>query len=248
MNMAPDILIAGILKFAIVLFSLSVHESAHAWMADRLGDNTGRMLGRITLNPWPHIDLIWTILLPLVLAVSGSPVLVGAAKPVPVISRNLRRIGRDMALVGIAGPVSNILLAIAVTVALGISMLIMGSSAFSGSMSLQKVLGGAPVSALEWVAMVGVINVALASFNLIPLPPLDGSWVLSALLPASLQPAFESFKRLGPVILGVLFLSTILGIPVVKSLFSFIFLPVFYIILAMVMILPLHLLSILLGG
>lgn len=238
MDISANLILSVVLQFAIVLLSLSVHESAHAWMADRLGDPTGRMLGRITLNPLPHIDPIGTVLLPILLAVTGLPVF-GWAKPVPVISRNLGRVKRDMAFVGVAGPVSNLLLAIGVTAVLGLSMVAMGPEAFRGGLSMGNVLRFNPETALEWVAMVGAINVILASFNLIPLPPLDGSWVLSALLPGSLQPFFDGLQRFGPIILLVLFFS---------RLINFIILPVFYFILAAVMILPLHLLSVLLGG
>src|SRR5512136_2642515 len=106
----PEIVIQ-LLAFAL---ALSVHESAHGWMAERLGDPTARWLGRITLNPIKHIDLIGTIIFPLMLAVVGAPV-IGWAKPVPFVSRNLRNQRRDPALVALAGPASNLLLAGAAT-------------------------------------------------------------------------------------------------------------------------------------
>ena len=222
----------------VVLFSLSVHESAHAWAADRLGDHTGRMLGRITLNPWPHIDIIGTILLPVGLALAGLPAF-GWAKPVPVITRNFRRVGRDMALVGAAGPVSNLLLATGVTVVLGLSMIILGPAGFSMHFSMANLLSFRPDTAIEWVAMVGAINVILASFNLIPLPPLDGSWVLSALLPSSMQGVFGALQRIGPILLLILFFTRLINL---------ILYPVFYAILALLMLIPLGLLRALLGG
>jgi Zn-dependent protease len=238
MDFSPWVVLSVVLQFAIVLLSLSVHESAHAWAADRLGDSTGRMLGRITLNPWPHIDLIGTILLPVLLAFAGLPVF-GWAKPVPVITRNFRHMKRDMALVGVAGPASNLLMAAGVTVVLGVSMVVMGPAAFSQNLNMTSVLKFSPDSPLEWVAMVGAINIVLASFNLIPLPPLDGSWVLGALLPRVLQPLFDGLRRFGPVLLLFLFLSRAI---------NYLLIPVFLAIFAALMIFPLTLLRALLGG
>jgi Zn-dependent protease len=238
MDVSLQVVISVVLQFAIVLFSLSVHESAHAWMADRLGDSTGRMLGRITLNPWPHVDVLGTIVLPIVLSLSGMPVF-GWAKPVPVITRNFRHIKRDMALVGAAGPLSNLLLAILMTIVLGITMIGMGPEAFSAGFNLGNIFHMSPVSALEWVAMMGLINLVLASFNLIPLPPLDGSWVLAALLPPFAQPFFAGVQRLGPILLLILFFTRLINL---------LLMPILSILLNVVLIIPLNLLKLLLAG
>lgn len=233
MELSPQFLITVVLQFAIVLLSLSVHESAHAWTADRLGDSTARMLGRITLNPWPHVDVIGTILLPILLSFSGLPVL-GWAKPVPVISRNFRNIRRDMALVGAAGPISNLLLAVLVTVVLCICLAVMGPSDFAREFHWRS----SPESPLDWIFRLGSINLMLATFNLIPLPPLDGSWILSALLPASAQPFFDQLRRFGPILLLILFFSGLINI----------FLgPIFRSLVGIFMLLPLSGLAILLG-
>jgi Zn-dependent protease len=238
MDISPQLVISVILQFAIVLFSLSVHESAHAWMADRLGDSTGRMLGRITLNPWPHIDVIGTILMPIILSISGLPVF-GWAKPVPVISRNFKRLRRDMALVGAAGPISNLILAIAVTGALCICLFFMGPAAFAKEFTWNNVVRLHPESALDWLGVLGSINLLLGTFNLIPLPPLDGSWILSALLPPFAQPMFEGLRRMGPIILIFLFVSGLINVIIG---------PVYVILSAIVMGLPLSHLARLLGS
>jgi Zn-dependent protease len=210
----------GLLRIAlqvlIVLFSLSIHESAHAWMADKLGDSTGRMLGRITLNPIPHIDLIGTILLPLVMALAGGPIF-GWAKPVPVITRNFRHIRRDGALVGAAGPASNLLLAMVSTVVMAVTMAVMGKEAF---FSQWQVVDTLP----NWMFQLALINLILAAFNFIPIPPLDGSWVLSALLPGSLGRAYDEVRRFGPILLLILFLTPLLNLilsPIVNLLAGF---------------------------
>ena len=193
-----------ILEVLIVLFSLSVHESAHAWMADKLGDPTGRMLGRITLNPIPHIDPVGTVLLPLVMALAGGPVF-GWAKPVPVISRNFKNIRRDGALVGAAGPTSNLLVALSATVVLAGALVFMGKVDFFTQLQVADTLPW-------WVLQLAFINLVLAAFNFIPIPPLDGSWVLSALLPGSLGRAYDEIRRFGPILLLILFLTPILGL------------------------------------
>lgn len=202
MDFSPWVVLSVVLQFAIVLLSLSVHESAHAWAADRLGDSTGRMLGRITLNPWPHIDMVGTILLPVVLAVAGLPVF-GWAKPVPVITRNFARVKRDMALVGIAGPTSNLLLAVVGTA------ILLGVQGFLGPAAFREALTD-PGSAAWWIFQFCTINIFLAVFNMFPLPPLDGSWVLSALLPRVFHPLEERMRSWGPFLLLFLMFTRVL--------------------------------------
>jgi Zn-dependent protease len=141
---------------AIAVVSITTHEASHGWVADRLGDPTAREMGRLTLNPLAHIDLFFTILLPLFLILAGTGFIFGGAKPVPVNVARLRRPRRDWALVGAAGPLSN--LAIAVLLAVLLSIL--------------SHAGLAPSSPLPKILAVGIfVNVLLAVFNLLPIPP-----------------------------------------------------------------------------
>jgi Zn-dependent protease len=196
MSQSPDLFSIAV-PILIVLLSLTVHEAAHAWTADRLGDPTARLLGRISLNPIVHIDVIGTIVLPLLAVISGFPV-IGWAKPVPVNISRLRRHRQDFMLVAAAGPASNILIAIAA----GILMRIVP----------QGSLGGSPYLDLHTVLYVaGQINIFLAVFNLIPIPPLDGGNVLAGLLPASAAAALDSLRPFGFILLYVLMFSGILG-------------------------------------
>ncbi|MEW6757550.1 MAG: site-2 protease family protein [Acidobacteriota bacterium] len=215
----------------LILFSLSVHESAHAWMANRLGDPTGRMLGRITLNPIPHIDPVGTLVMPAVLSLIGAPVF-GWAKPVPVISRHFKHVRRDEALVGAAGPLSNLAVAVGTTGILGILLFAQGPSAFWTGFESE-------FSPAWWLLRLALVNVVLAGFNLIPIPPLDGSWVLSALLPGSMLPHYERLRSIGPILLLVLFFTPLMG---------WIIRPIYVLLYVGVIHIPLQILSSLLGG
>lgn len=197
LDLSPVGLLTLLLNLLFILFSLSVHESAHAWMADRLGDPTGRMLGRITLNPLPHIDPLGTLLMPAVLSLLGAPVF-GWAKPVPMVPRHFRKPRRDEALVGAAGPLSNLALALLSTALLGGLLLLWGKARFWADFQT-------PYSASWWLSQLGVLNVVLAGFNLIPIPPLDGSWILSALLPRGGHLLYERLRAVGPILLLLLF-------------------------------------------
>ncbi len=172
------------------LFAISVHESAHAWMANRCGDPTARMLGRITLNPIKHIDIFGTILLPLLALLANIP-MIGWAKPTPVDPRNFRHPVRDDILTSVVGPISNFLVAFAATAILVLIKL--GFSSGHGSSGAHPALDPnsplAPVWMLAYEFM--VINVVLAVFNLIPIPPLDGSHVLRHFLPESARRAYD---------------------------------------------------------
>jgi len=178
----------------IVIASLSFHEAAHAWTADRLGDPTARMLGRITLNPLAHIDWIGTVLFPIVAMTSGAPLL-GWAKPVPVNFHNLKAPRRDFALIAAAGPLSNVVLAGAGAIVL-------------------FVIYDPSVAALHWLfgllAQAIAINVFLAVFNMIPVPPLDGGNVLAGFVPESTAYAIDRIRPYGFIILYALLLTGII--------------------------------------
>lgn len=171
--------------FIILIFSAIVHEVSHGLMAEKLGDPTARDEGRITLNPIPHIDPFGSILLPLVLLMAGSPIIFGAAKPVPVNFSNLRRPKSGMALVSLAGPASNFLLAILCVIPLKLGLV----NSISAPVLLQAIL----------------INIVLGTFNLLPIPPLDGSKILAALAPDEWMYKILSFERWG-FILVIIFL------------------------------------------
>lgn len=206
----PQIVIQ-LLAFAL---ALSVHESAHGWVAERLGDPTARWLGRITLNPIKHVDLMGTIIFPLMLAVLGAPV-IGWAKPVPFVSRNLRNQRRDPALVALAGPVSNVALAVAATlVLLGVKGLMPDFRPLLFAMISVGAQGAPGVAAplIYLLFSLAWINLVLAVFNLIPIPPLDGSHVVGALLPPALHWQWVQLQRWGMLLLFVLLWSGFLGI------------------------------------
>ncbi|MBU4267806.1 MAG: site-2 protease family protein [Acidobacteria bacterium] len=178
-----------VIQFAVVLFAISIHESAHAWVADRCGDPTAKLMGRVTLNPIAHIDLIGTIIFPILLAVMGAPVF-GWAKPVMVNPRNFRNRRRDGMLVSAAGPISNILVALGVILLLGLfNNPIMQST--STSLALL----------IKIATYLLMINIFLAVFNLIPIPPLDGSGILEGLLKGQALVMFEKIKPYGFFIL-----------------------------------------------
>lgn len=171
---------AGLLmRYFVLLFSLSIHECAHALAADHCGDDTPRFMGRITLNPIAHIDPIGTVLLPLFMMFSGVPFLFGWAKPVMVNPRNFRNYRRDDILVSIAGVATNLMVALLVAFVIRF-MLTLGQPA--GSIVIQTFL--MPLMA---------INLVLAVFNLMPIPPLDGSHVVEHFMSPS---ALETYRRM----------------------------------------------------
>lgn len=191
----PEI-VSQLIAFAV---AISVHESAHAWMADRCGDPTARMLGRITLNPIKHVDAIGTVAFPLMLAVVGAPVF-GWAKPVPVVGRNLKDARRSGALVAVAGPASNVALALAsVTLLLLLKFTLPDFGPLLVSL-LQSGAAGTPgiVAPLIYLLFsLALVNLVLAIFNMIPIPPADGSKLVMAALPGPLAWQYAQLQRFG---------------------------------------------------
>ncbi|MEE9336446.1 MAG: site-2 protease family protein [Methylococcaceae bacterium] len=186
-----------------VIFAITVHEVAHGWVAKKKGDNTAFMLGRLTLNPIKHIDIVGTIIVPGLLLITGTGMIFGWAKPVPVNTRNFKNMKKDMALVAVAGPVSNLIMAIAwaLIARLGI---ILDSEAVS--------------LPLIYTGIAGIsINLVLALLNLIPIPPLDGSRIITAFLPNKIAWQYNQLERYGFFFLIALVytggLSYILGYP-----------------------------------
>jgi len=202
----------GIIELIVLLLSLSVHESAHAWTANRLGDPTAQFLGRISLNPIVHIDPIGTLLLPIIGIFYGG-FMFGWAKPVPVSVNRLNNPKRDYMLVSAAGPISNLLLA-----ALSFVLLMVLKMSSPESAEVVRNIasgyipeGGRIIVPLVIVAVNGItLNIVLAVFNLIPIAPLDGSGILSGILPGSVQGFLHSIQSYGIIIiLGLAYL----GIP-----------------------------------
>ena len=192
----------GVFEFVLLIFSLSFHECAHAWTASLLGDQTARLEGRITLNPMYHIDPIGTLLFP-ALAIFGpflglglfSGMLIGWAKPTPVISRNFRKIRRDENLVTLAGPASNLVLVVVAFLVLILMAVALPNGRALVIGSFLAVLGSAAVSAPHPVVLVCtlliLINLSLFVFNLLPVPPLDGSHLLRNALPYNAMQAYD---------------------------------------------------------
>jgi Zn-dependent protease len=187
--------------FLILIVSLSVHEAAHAWTANQFGDPTARLLGRLTLNPLKHIDIIGTVIFPLLAIYSGLP-LIGWAKPVPVSMQNLRSPRRDFAAVALAGPISNLVLA-----AIGAAVV-----AIAGDLS------GPAGNLLVFAAQ---MNILLAVFNMIPVPPLDGGNVLAGFVPESVARLLDGMREWGFILLYVMMFAGVLNVvvfPVARSI------------------------------
>ncbi|UOG90502.1 MAG: site-2 protease family protein [Candidatus Thiothrix sulfatifontis] len=198
-----------------VLFAITLHEVAHGWVANKLGDSTAKMLGRLTINPLKHIDPVGTVALPLgMLLVSmltmGQPFAFGWAKPIPVNTRNLRNPRRDMAIVAVAGPLSNLLMALFWVLMMPVFMaLIPDDNIADGFITM---------------AQIGLVfNLVLLVLNLLPIPPLDGGRVLAGLVPRNIADVLDKIEPYGfPILLVLLFLGVldrIIG-PIIGTLHS----------------------------
>jgi Zn-dependent protease len=179
-----------VIQFAAVLFAISIHEASHAWMADRFGDPTAKLQGRITLNPIAHIDPIGTIIFPLLLAIMGAPVF-GWAKPVMVNPLNLRNPRKANIFISAAGPAANILAAIAGII---VFLVLRDFGLLSSRVEILMLI----------VFYLIMINIFLAVFNLIPIPPLDGSGIVEGLLEGEALRMYQSIRPYGFIILLVI--------------------------------------------
>lgn len=195
------VLIIGIVGFALAII---IHEVSHGLVAERLGDPTARLMGRLTLNPIPHIDILGTIIIPLTLFLIRSPFLFGWAKPVPIDPYNLQHPKKDMALISLAGPLSNFLLAIILSIFLRVLLVIFpNTNVFSLFFYLIE------------------FNIALAVFNLIPVNPLDGGKILAGILSNSAAKSFNTFmSRFGTIFILLLILPIFGGNSLVTMVIS----------------------------
>ena len=176
-----------------VLFAITVHEVAHGWVANKLGDSTAKMLGRLTLNPFKHIDPIGTVVVPLAMVLLQTGFVFGWAKPVPVNMSKLNSPKKDMAIVAIAGPVSNLIMAI-----FWVFIFKLGNSVISDANIAKGIMAMGQAGIL--------INLILFVFNLLPIPPLDGSRVLSGFLPKSLSDVMDKIEPYGLfIVIGLLY-------------------------------------------
>jgi Zn-dependent protease len=208
--MSQQEIVIKIFEFAILVFALSLHEAAHAWMASRLGDQTARMLGRVTLNPVKHIDPIGTIVIPLaMLFLPGyGRFLIGWARPTPVNTRNFKQPTRGDVLTTLAGPTSNLLAAIGATILL----IILAKSSSVGAEAVHQLAGGPangdllaaspvifPMAIILYLGV--VLNLFLAVFNLLPIPPLDGSHIFRHMLPYNALRIYDSLGMIGLILI-----------------------------------------------
>ena len=205
-------LTSGLIILVILIFSAILHEIAHGFVAERLGDPTARLAGRLTLDPRKHIDPFMSILLPLILIVSGSPVIFGAAKPVPVDPFNLREGRKDLALVSLSRPLTNIFIAVVVSLIIKIMFLINGPLFLSENSFLPSVY--------FILHMIARLNLLLAVFNLLPIPPLDGSKIFALLLPEKEANAYMSISGIGIFIIFFLLVFPIGGFSLGQFIFS----------------------------
>ena len=193
-----------ILMILPLIVAVILHEVAHGYVAFKMGDPTARLAGRLTLNPIKHLDLFGSFLLPVILKLSGSPVIFGYAKPVPVNFANLREFRKGTICVASAGVLTNMILAV-ISAAL-FQMLVATETSWA-----QSQLGLLAGFLIQLLAYSVIINCVLALFNLIPIPPLDGSRIVAMLLPAALRTQYSRLERFGMIIIFVLLITGPLG-------------------------------------
>jgi Zn-dependent protease len=221
-------LVVAVFEFVLLLFSLCVHECAHAWTASRLGDHTAREMGRVTLNPIEHIDPIGTLLFPALIIFGPfvgftffSGLLIGWAKPTPVLTRNFRRIVRDDNLTTLAGPASNLLIVLLAFLILAVISLVSPDNhalvlyVFTGSL-FQGVSSGLQAVMLLCTLAI-LINLSLIFFNLLPIPPLDGSHLLRNMLPYNAVQVYDRIPIWVSYLLMILLGGFVIGLFLVPS-------------------------------
>jgi Zn-dependent protease len=197
-----------ILYMVALIFSLSVHESAHAWMSNRFGDDLARLQGRISLNPVSHVDPIGTLLFPAIAFFTGAP-LIGWAKPTPVNPLKWRNKRVANFWVSAAGAISNFIIAFVA----GVTIRVLYSTGVIDD-NLALVNAGSTIAngAIELLIVFFILNVALGVFNLLPIPPLDGSKVLASILPPSFESGIETLERFGFILLFIAVFTGVLGV------------------------------------
>lgn len=214
--MQPILVLQKIILWGIpLIFAITVHEVAHGWIADKLGDPTAKLLGRLTLNPIKHIDLMGTIVVPFILLLMGGFIF-GWAKPVPITWQNLKNPKRDMALVALAGPMANLLMALFWAILAKIGMLLKGDSQ-SLALTIMIVMGEIGI----------LVNLVLLVLNLFPIPPLDGSRIVSAILPARIAYQYNRLEIVGFFILvGLIAIGALqyILLPIVSNMRNYIYL------------------------
>lgn len=199
-----------------VLLAITLHEAAHGWVADKLGDSTARRLGRVSINPFKHIDPVGTILVPLMTLLTFG-IAFGAAKPVPVVTKNFKKPYLDMALVALAGPVSNMFMACFWAWFIAVGVYLIPSPEYSRAM---HDMGQAGVA----------INVVIMALNMLPIPPLDGSKIVAGVLPASIVKQYIHFERYGfVIIIGLIVAEVVFKIPIFSTLLFLLVKPFMYV-------------------
>ena len=206
--MANDSIGQFILNMVALIFSLSVHESAHAWMSDRFGDDLARLQGRISLNPISHVDPIGTLLFPAIAFFSGAP-LIGWAKPTPVNPLKWRNKRVANFWVSAAGAISNFIIAFIAGVGI---RLLYSFGVIDRGLNLLNNDSTIATGAIELLWVFFILNVALGVFNLLPIPPLDGSKVLASILPPSFESGMEALEKFGFILLVIAMFTGVLGV------------------------------------
>ena len=232
MQLDPNLLFGGLIQILVLLLAISVHESAHAWTAWRCGDPTAYELGRVSLNPLRHLDLMGSLLVPILLLIAGAPVF-GWARPTPVQVAKLRQPQRDHLLVTAAGPLSNLAVFFVALIALGAVLeLLPPESRITAQLSLLRDLPGAQEGAnfplIFSLVQLAFLNGFLGIFNLLPIPPLDGGQITLQLLPPDWAARYSKLSPYGFMIVLVLAMLNVLWVLVVPI----------YVLIALVIQLP----------